>query len=73
VNQECHHPGQKQKNNLWQHTIQTDLKQPTDDETFIVLDSGEGITKGYQMITYQVALDVKYDLRHKIRQVVGGN
>jgi hypothetical protein len=38
----------KNGNNLWEEAIKTDLKQLTDYETFIVLDSGEDIPKGYQ-------------------------
>jgi hypothetical protein len=61
------------KNNLWQEAIQTELKQLTEYETFIVLDSGEDIPKGYQKIPYHIVCDVKYDLRHKARLVAGGN
>jgi hypothetical protein len=60
-------------NQLWQEAIKTELKQLTDYQTFIVLDSGEGIPTGYQKIPYRMAFDVKYDLRHKARVVAGGN
>jgi hypothetical protein len=60
-------------NHLWQEAIKTELKQLTDYETFIVLDSGEDIPTGYQKIPYHMVFDVKYDLRHKIRLVAGGN
>jgi hypothetical protein len=50
-----------------------DLKQLTDNQTFIVLDSEEDIPKGYQKIPYHMVFDVKYDLRHKARLVAGGN
>jgi hypothetical protein len=42
----------KGKNNLWQEVIDTELNQFIDYETFIVLDSGEDIPKGYQKIPY---------------------
>jgi hypothetical protein len=35
----------------------------------LVLDSGEDIPTGYQKIPYHMVFDVKYDLRHKSRQV----
>jgi hypothetical protein len=63
----------KNGNNLWEEAIKTELKQLTDYETFIVLDSGEDIPKGYQKIPYHIVFDVKYDLRHKARPVAGGN
>ena len=40
----------KNGNNLWEEAIKTELKQLTDYQTFIVLDSGEDIPKGYQKI-----------------------
>jgi hypothetical protein len=60
----------KNGNNLWQESIKTELKQLTDYETFIVLDSGEDIPMGYQKIPYHIKFDLKYDLRHKARLVV---
>jgi hypothetical protein len=60
-------------NQLWQEAIKTELKQLTDYQTFIVLDSREDIPTGYQKIPYHMVLDVKYDLRNKARLVVGGN
>jgi Reverse transcriptase (RNA-dependent DNA polymerase) len=63
----------KNGNNLWEEAIKTELKQLTDYETFIVLDSEEDIPKGYQKIPYHIVFDVKYDLRHKARQVASGN
>jgi hypothetical protein len=50
-----------------------EFKQLTDYQTFIVLDSGEDIPTGYQKIPYHMVFDVKYNLRHKARLVVGGN
>jgi hypothetical protein len=61
------------RNVLWQDAIGTELKQLTDYQTFIVLDSREDIPKGYQKIPYHIVFDVKYDLRHKARLVAGGN
>jgi hypothetical protein len=63
----------KNSNQLWQEAIKTKLKQLTDYQTFIVLDSGEDIPTGYQKIPYNMVFDVKYDLRHKARLVAGGN
>jgi hypothetical protein len=63
----------KNGNQLWQEGIKTELKQLTDYQTFIVLDSGEDIPTGYQKIPYHMVFDVKYDLRHKTRLVAGGN
>jgi hypothetical protein len=63
----------KNGNQLWQEAIKTDLKQLTYYPTFIVLDSGEDIPTGYQIIPYHMVFDVKYDLRHKARLVAGGN
>jgi hypothetical protein len=37
----------KNGNQLWQEAIKTELKQLTDYQTFIVLDSGEDIPTGY--------------------------
>jgi hypothetical protein len=61
------------RNQLWQEVIQTELKQPIDYQTCIVIDSGEDIPKYYQKIPYHMVFDVKYDLRHKARLVAGGN
>jgi hypothetical protein len=63
----------KNGNQLWQETIKTELKQLTDYQTFMVLDSVEDIPTGYQKIPYHIVFDVKYDLRHKARLVAGGN
>jgi hypothetical protein len=64
---------EKYGNQLWPEAIKTDIKQLTDYQTFIVLDSGEDIPTGYQNIPYQMVFDVKYDLRHKARLVAGSN
>jgi hypothetical protein len=58
----------KDGNQLWQEAIKTELKQLTDYQTFIVLDSGEDIPTGYHMV-----FGVKNDLSHKARLVEGGN
>jgi hypothetical protein len=41
--------------------MRTELKQLTDEQKFIVLDSGENIPSGYQKIPYHIIFDVKYD------------
>jgi hypothetical protein len=51
----------------------SNISHLTDYQTFIVLDPGEDIPKGFQKIPYHVVFDVKYDLRHKARLVAGGN
>jgi hypothetical protein len=65
----------KNGNQLWQEAIKTELKQLTDYQTFIVLDSGNDVPKGYQKteIPYHTVFDVKYDLRHMARLVAGDN
>jgi hypothetical protein len=63
----------KNGNQLWQEAIITELKQLTNYQKFIVLDSGEDIPTGYQKIPYHMVFDVKYDLRYKARLVAGGN
>jgi hypothetical protein len=63
----------RNKNNIWQEEIETELKHLTDYETFIVLDSGQDIPKGHQKIPYHIVFDVKYDLRYKARLVAGCN
>jgi hypothetical protein len=52
----------KNGNQLWQESIKTELKQLTDYQTFIVLDSGEDIPTGYQKIPYHMVFDIKHDL-----------
>jgi hypothetical protein len=64
---------EKNKNNLWQQAIQKELKQLTDYDTFIVLESGEDIPREYHKIPYHIVSDVKYDLRNNARLVAGGN
>jgi hypothetical protein len=63
----------KNGNQLWQEAVKTELKQLTDYQTFIELDSGEDIPTGSQKIPYHMVFDVKYDLRHKARLVAGGS
>jgi hypothetical protein len=53
---------------LWNEAIKTELKQLTDYQTFIVLDSGEDVPTGYQKIPYHMAFDVKYDLRPEVAE-----
>jgi hypothetical protein len=63
----------KNGNQLQQEVIKTELKQLTDYQTFIVLDSREDIPTGHQKIPYHMAFDVKYYLRHKARIFAVGN
>jgi hypothetical protein len=49
------------------------LKQLTEYQTFILLDSGEDIPTGYQKIPYHIDFDIRYDLKHKGRLAAGGN
>jgi hypothetical protein len=60
-------------NQLWQETIRTVLKQLTDYQTFIVLDSGGGYSNRLSENSLPYGFDVKYDLRHKARLVACGN
>jgi hypothetical protein len=62
----------KNRKSLWQDTIWTKLRQPTDCQTFKVLDWGEDIPKGYQEIPFPIVFDVKYGLQHKAWLVAGG-
>jgi hypothetical protein len=64
---------EKNGNQLWEEVIKIEIKQLTDYQTFIVLDSAKDIPTGYQKIPYHMVFDVKYDLRHKARLVAGGN
>jgi hypothetical protein len=63
----------KNGNQFYQETIKTELRQFTEYQTFIVLDTGEDIPTGYQKIPYHMVFDVKYDLRHKARLVARSN
>jgi hypothetical protein len=42
---------------VWQEAIEKELKQLTDYQTFIVIDSGEDIPTGYQKIHYHMVFD----------------
>jgi hypothetical protein len=46
----------KNAKQLWQKDIKTELKQLTDYQTFIVIDSAEDIPTGYQKIPYHIFL-----------------
>jgi hypothetical protein len=48
----------KNGNQLWQEAIMTELKQLTDYQTFIILDSGEDIPTGNHKIPYHMVFDV---------------
>ena len=63
----------KNVNNLWKEAIKTELKHLTEYQTFIILDPGENIPKGYQKIPYHIVFDVTYDKQHRARLVAGGN
>jgi hypothetical protein len=63
----------KSGNQLWQDTIRRVLKQLTDYQTFIVLDSGGGYSNRLSENSLPYGFDVKYDLRHKARLVACGN
>ena len=58
---------------LWEDAIKTELKQLSDYQTFLVLESGEVLPNGYRKISYHIVFDVKYDLRHKARLAAGDN
>jgi hypothetical protein len=63
----------KSGNQLRKEFIEIELKQLTDDQDFIGLDSGKDISTGYQKIPHHLIFDVKYHRMHKERLVVGGN
>ena len=63
----------KNGNSLCQDAIKTELKQLTDYQTCIVLDSGEDILTASQKIPYHMVFDVEYDLSHKTRLFAGDN
>jgi hypothetical protein len=43
----------KNRNNLWEEAIKTELNQLIDYQTFIVIDLEESFPTGYQKIPYQ--------------------
>jgi hypothetical protein len=55
----------KNGNSLWEEAIKTELKQLTDFETFLVLDSGEDIPKGYQKIPYDIVFVLEISFTFK--------
>jgi hypothetical protein len=64
---------EENSDNIWEESIKIELNQLTDDQTFIVFDSGETIPIGYLKIPYHMVFDIKYDLIYKARLVSGGN
>ena len=58
---------------LWDTSINTELKQINDYETFIVLEDHEVMPSGYKRIPYHCIYDVKFDGRRKCRLVAGGH
>jgi hypothetical protein len=64
----------KKENQLWKEAIKTELKQLTDYQTFIVLDSGEDIPTGYQKIhtIWLLMSNMTWDIRQDYLQVVIG-
>ena len=60
-------------NNLWQESIDKEMKQILDFKTFKILDAGEEAPKGYQQIPMRLIYAVKHDGRRKARLVAGGH
>jgi hypothetical protein len=58
-------------NKSWEETIEKEMKQFTDYQTFIILDSVENIPIGNQIILFHMVSDAKYDLSHKPRLNAG--
>ena len=58
---------------LWVTAIEKELKQINEYETFKVLEKGDIMPEGYQLIPYHVVFDCKFDFRRKARLVAGGN
>lgn len=63
----------RNRDNLWKESMDKELKQINDYETFIVLEDHEPLPEGYRKIPYHMVFDVKFDLRRKSRLVAGGN
>jgi len=62
----------KNQNHLWEEAINTKLTQINAYATFRVARDGE-ITNGHASILYHFVFDVKFDMRHKVQLVTGGN
>eukprot|EP00978_Attheya_sp_CCMP212_P035696 scaffold156893_cov59-Attheya_sp.AAC.1 len=58
---------------LWITAVEKELKQINDYETFQVLEKGDIMPEGYQLIPYHIVFDCKFDFRRKARLVAGGN
>jgi hypothetical protein len=58
---------------LWITAIDKELKQIDEYDTFKVLEDGETMPEGYQLIPYHLVFDCKFDFRRKARLVAGGN
>jgi hypothetical protein len=58
---------------LWITAIEKELKQINDYKTFKVLEKGDKMPEGYQLIPYHVVFDCKFDFRRKACLVAGGN
>ena len=63
----------RNKDKLWEESMNKELKQINDYKTFIVLEEGDPMPEGYTKIPYHMVFDVKFDLRRKSRLVAGGN
>ena len=60
-------------NDEWQKSIQKELDQLAEYQTFEVIPDGQPMYKGYKRIPYHVVFDVKFDGRKKSRLVAGGH
>eukprot|EP00978_Attheya_sp_CCMP212_P022904 scaffold69213_cov34-Attheya_sp.AAC.3 len=58
---------------LWITAVEKELKQINDYETFQVLEKGDIMPEGYQLIPYHIVFDCKFDFRRNARLVAGGN
>ena len=63
----------KSGNSVWEEAIKTEVKQLTDFQKFVTLDSGESIPKGHREIDYRIVFEIKYEyLRQKAILIAGG-
>ena len=57
----------------WQKSMQIELDQLAEFETFRVIPDGEPTPRGYKRIPYHMVFDVKFDGWKKSRLVAGGH
>eukprot|EP00978_Attheya_sp_CCMP212_P025247 scaffold80878_cov54-Attheya_sp.AAC.1 len=58
---------------LWITAVEKELKQINNYKTFQVLEKGDTMPEGYQLIPYHIIFDCKFDFPRKAQLVAGGN